>query len=272
MKRFPAWESLLPSLHTTVCYLCSERTKILRSVTCLFCLDVWSHTLGRLARIIQSRASNLILMKYCEKNTSTFLMHVRVSCSPWGTTSISMSRLLQAPKHHPHGPCVWSALPSFISKAVDRCRDGCDDGRPQPRGLTLASNNFSLIHHHHHRRRCSQSFTEPLTRWRSPEFFGVTSKRRMELKLPLGWVAVTCTSLQVHRLFCSSTSLLPEHELSLSRDQHSAAHIPFFPRPFPGSASACTCVCACVWKHNLGHYGGSCEKMWLKPSVNIAFG
>lgn len=76
--------------------------------------------------------------------------------------------------------------------------------------------------------------------------------------------------LQAHHLFYSSTLLLPEYTLSLSPDQRLAS-IPFFPHHFPGCASACTCVCACVWKHNLGHYGGSCEKMWLKPSVNIAF-
>lgn len=71
IKRFSAWESLLLSLHTTLC-----RTKILRLVTCLFCLNVSSHILGRLARIIQSRGSNLILMKYCEK-----YIHIPYACA-----------------------------------------------------------------------------------------------------------------------------------------------------------------------------------------------
>lgn len=94
-------------------------------------------------------------------------MHVRVPCSPWGMTSISTSRLLEPSKHHPSGLFIWPTLPSFISKVGDRCCDGCDDGWFQPWGLTLASNNFTLIHHYHRRRRCSESFTEPLT-WQRP--------------------------------------------------------------------------------------------------------
>lgn len=114
------------------------------------------------------KAATLISFSWSTaKNTSTFLMHVRVPCSPWGMTSISTSRLLQPSKHRPSGLSVWSTLHSFISKLGDRCCDGCDDGRSQPWGLTLASNNFTFIHHYHRRRRCSQSFTEPLT-WRRP--------------------------------------------------------------------------------------------------------
>lgn len=120
-------------------------------------MNVWSQTLGRLVRIIQSCGANLILMKYCEK-----YIHIPHACAGLmfplggsrGVASISMSRLLRTPD-------VCSALSPFISRAGGGCCDGCDDGRSQPRGLTLASNHFSLIHHHCRRRR-SQSFKKPL--------------------------------------------------------------------------------------------------------------
>lgn len=76
-------------------------------------MNVWSQTLGRLVRIIQSCGANLILMKYCEK-----YIHIPHACAGLmfplggsrGVASISMSRLLRTPD-------VCSALTPFISRA-----------------------------------------------------------------------------------------------------------------------------------------------------------
>lgn len=65
MKRSPAWESLLPSLHSVFSLQLKDKNSSHSHMSLL--PERFVSYSGHPARIIQSCSPNLILMKYCEK-------------------------------------------------------------------------------------------------------------------------------------------------------------------------------------------------------------